>query len=72
MSNEIEARRLLVREYNTLREEIKTLSKKLEKMEAHEGEDGTPEDQDGQCSLVETIAAKQRRVSELKSIIYPK
>lgn len=69
--DEIE-RRKLVGEYNGLRNEVRELQKKLDKMEAHEGEDGTPEDVDEQCALVDVIAAKSRRIAELRKIIYPK
>ena len=64
-------RQLKVREYNALRREVAALSARLEKMEAHEGDDGCPEDVEGQCQLGDQIAAKQRRVRELKKEIYP-
>lgn len=62
----------LVREYNGLKLEREAMNKKLEKMEAHEGEDGTPEDIDGQCQLVDAIAVKDRRLAEIRKVLYPK
>lgn len=67
-----EQRRALVRELNELNNECKALDKKLARMEAHEGEDGTPEDVDAQCALVDEIAAKRRRIVELRKTLYPK
>ena len=64
-------RRLKLREYNLLREELKTLTRKLERMEAHEGDDGTAEDIDGEVKLVEEIAEKTRRLRTLRKEIYP-
>lgn len=66
-----EIRRAKVREYNVLRREVQDLRAKLERMEEHEGDDGTPADIDGQCRLVEEIASKTRRITELKREIYP-
>ncbi len=63
--------RTLVREYNGLREQAKTMERKLERMEAHEGDDGTPEDVAGQCALVDELATVRRRIVELRGQIYP-
>jgi hypothetical protein len=65
-------RKEMLCEYNLLRTEVQELSRRLAKLEAHEGEDGTKEDIATQCSLVDEIAAKSRRISELRSLIYPK
>lgn len=67
-----EQRREWLREHSRLKNEVQQQRKQLEKMEAHEGEDGTAEDVAGQCALVDEIAAKQRRMSELHKMIYPK
>lgn len=66
-----QARRLLVRELNTLQAELRVMQKQLEKMEAHEGDDGTPEDVEGELKLIEEIRNKTLRVRELRRVIYP-
>jgi hypothetical protein len=65
-------RRALLREYNGMRTACQELTKKLERLEAHEGDDGCAEDVDAQCKLVDEIAAKRRRCTELHKQIYPK
>jgi hypothetical protein len=65
-------RREMLGEISKLKNEIVEMQKRLDKMEAHEGEDGTPEDVDGQCKLVDEIAAKSRRMWELRRLVYPK
>lgn len=64
-------RRVWLREYNTLRGEVQEQRKQLKKLEAHEGEDGTAEDVDAQCALVDAIGVKERRIAELRKLIYP-
>lgn len=68
----MDERRKLVAEYNALRTEVQRLSDRLERLEAHEGEDGTHEDIAGQCALVEEIAQMRRRIAALRAVIYPK
>jgi len=69
---DIDARRALVKELNLLTRELQGLGARLEKLEAHEGDDGCPEDVDAQCSLIDLIAAKNLRLKELRRIVYPK
>ena len=61
----------LVSEYNALRRESALLQAKLEKMEAHEGDDGRPEDVEGQLKLQDEIRVKDLRISAIRKIIYP-
>jgi predicted helicase len=65
-------RKEMVKELNALTREVKDLRVKLEKLEAHEGDDGTKEDIDGQVSLQDVIAAKRQRMIELDKLVYPK
>lgn len=65
------ADRKLVGELNRLQRELRDDQKRLEKMEAHEGEDGIPEDIDGQLLLIEQMRVKQLRVRELRKVVYP-
>lgn len=71
MKSDLE-RRAKVKEYNELRRAVADLASRLEKLEAHDGDDGTPEDVDAQVRLVDEIDAKRRRISELKLEIYPR
>lgn len=59
-----------IREYNLLRKELQQDQERLARMEAHEGDDGTPEDVAGQCRLVDEIAEKTRRVRVLRRELY--
>jgi len=71
MKHDEAERRKMVREVNDLRNEVRILEKKLRRLEEHEGDDGTKEDIDAQCALVDNIAEKNRRIASLRKALYP-
>ena len=64
-------RRALIRKYNELRKALEAKETKLARMEAHEGEDGIPEDVEGQCALVDAIGIQRREYYAVKKQLYP-
>lgn len=62
----------LVRSNNRLSRELQAMREQLEKLEQHDGGDGSAEDIDAQVKLIEEIHAKQKELGAVRSALYPK
>ena len=63
-------RQAKVRRLNALTREVRELDARLKTLEAHDGADGSQEDIEGQCVLVDEIAQKRREIAALRREVY--